>query len=222
MSAERLRFAPVAEVLPAADNARLHTDEQVEQIADSLRAFGFINPIIVAPDGSILAGHGRLAAAQRLYAEGAVIDGVPNGMVPVRMVERLSPEEQRAYRVADNRLGSLSTFDAETLSSELQSLKDEGFDPALLGFSELDMARLDDDVTRLRFMEDETPEENAPETRPPRTPNGGEGFVQMELLIPAADRQIVYDAIAMARERWNLASSGAALSALLTQVDSTS
>ena len=106
---------------------------QIAQIAASIRRFGFAAPILIGDDSAILAGHGRCAAARSLGMESA----------PTIRLSHLSPEERRAYAIADNRLAELAGWDAELLALELQELAaiDLDFDLEITGF---DGAKLDD------------------------------------------------------------------------------
>ncbi|MCB2126826.1 MAG: site-specific DNA-methyltransferase [Rhodobacteraceae bacterium] len=116
---------PVGELRPYAGNARTHSRRQVRQIADSITRFGFTNPVLTDDAGGIIAGHGRVAAAQLL--------GITE--VPTIALSHLSPEERRAYVLADNKLAENAGWDRETLAIELQGLIDIGFDLELTGFS---------------------------------------------------------------------------------------
>jgi ParB-like chromosome segregation protein Spo0J len=93
-------------------NARTHSPKQIAQIARSIERFGFDNPILIGDDGQVIAGHGRLAAARLLGIES----------VPTILLEHLTPDQRRAYVVADNRLAELAGWDKEILSIELQGL----------------------------------------------------------------------------------------------------
>jgi DNA modification methylase len=113
---ETLRAAP--------RNARTHSKKQIRQIADSITAFGFTNPVLVDATGEVIAGHGRLAAARTLgLAE-----------VPTLCIDWLSPEQQRAYVLADNRLAEKAGWDRELLALELGELSDFEIDITLTGF----------------------------------------------------------------------------------------
>lgn len=120
-----VRMRPVGELRPYAANARTHSRRQVRQIADSITRFGFTNPVLTDDAGGIIAGHGRVAAAQLL--------GITE--VPTIALSHLSPEERRAYVLADNKLAENAGWDRETLAIELQGLIDIGFDLELTGFS---------------------------------------------------------------------------------------
>lgn len=119
---------PTDRLLPYARNARTHSDAQIEQIAASIREFGFTNPILAGSDGVIIAGHGRLMAAKKLgMAE-----------VPVVVLDHLTDAQRRAYVIADNQLALNAGWDMEMLSSEVKGLAEWDFDLSLLGFADLD------------------------------------------------------------------------------------
>ena len=122
--ADQIAQWPTAKLVPYARNARLHSDEQVAQIAASIVEFGFTNPILAGSDGVIVAGHGRLAAAQKLGLQS----------VPVVVLDHLTPTQRRALVLADNRLAENATWDNALLRVELESLQDDGFDIDLTGF----------------------------------------------------------------------------------------
>ena len=122
--AERIEHWPVERLIPYARNARTHSDAQIARIAASIVEFGFTNPILAGADGVIVAGHGRLAAAQKL--------GLPT--VPVVVLDHLTPTQRRALVIADNRIAELAGWDEEMLRVELEALEAEGFDLDLTGF----------------------------------------------------------------------------------------
>ena len=128
--ANKIEQWPTTKLLPYARNARTHSDDQVAQIAASIAEFGFTNPILVGSDGVIVAGHGRLAAAQKLGME----------VVPVVVLDHLSATQRRALVIADNRIAETAGWDAELLTLELDELVGAGFDVDLLGFSDEEMA----------------------------------------------------------------------------------
>jgi DNA modification methylase len=136
MAIERV---PIAGLRPHLGNARIHSKKQVRQIADSIRRFGFTNPVLIGEDGSIIAGHGRVEAARLLG-----LDSVP----AVRLAH-LNAAQRRAYVLADNKLALNAGWDRELLAIELQGLIEIDFDVELTGFSSteidlvLDAARAD-------------------------------------------------------------------------------
>jgi hypothetical protein len=118
----------IEHLIPYANNARKHSDEQVAQIAASIREFGFNNPVLVDADNGIIAGHGRVLAARKLGMT----------LVPVIRLSHLTDAQKRAYILADNRLAETGGgWDEELLRVELVGLSDEGeVDPALIGWTE--------------------------------------------------------------------------------------
>ncbi len=125
-------MVPVDSLIPYARNARTHSEEQIAQIAASIREFGWTNPILTDGDKGVIAGHGRLAAARKLELT----------EVPVIELGHLSPEQKKAYILADNRIALNSGWDEELLKLELQELQGVDFDLDLLGFGDDEIERL--------------------------------------------------------------------------------
>lgn len=113
-------------LIPYARNSRTHSPEQVAQLAASIREFGFTNPVLIDEHDTIIAGHGRVMAAQQI--------GLTH--VPCIRLSHLSAAQRRAYVIADNKLAEQAGWDTATLSRELEDLAAESFDLALLGFGE--------------------------------------------------------------------------------------
>ena len=130
--ADKIEQWPTAKLLPYARNARTHSEEQVAQIAASIAEFGFTNPILAGADGVIVAGHGRLAAAHKLGL----------ALVPVVVLEHLSPTQRRALVIADNRIAENAGWDEAMLRIELVTLQDDDFDVSLTGFDADALAEL--------------------------------------------------------------------------------
>lgn len=130
--ADKIEQWPTAKLLPYARNARTHSDDQVAQIAASIAEFGFTNPILAGSDGVIVAGHGRLAAAQKLGLE----------VVPVVVLDHLSPTQRRALVIADNRIAENAGWDDAMLRIEIAALQDDDFDVSLTGFDADALAEL--------------------------------------------------------------------------------
>src|SRR5450631_2595985 len=119
-------------LIPYARNPRTHSDAQVAQIAASIAAFGFNNPILVDTKAGIIAGHGRLLAARKLQL----------AEVPVIVLDHLSEAQKRAYILADNQLALNAGWDDTLLAAELAALQQEDFDLSLIGFEDAELARL--------------------------------------------------------------------------------
>jgi DNA modification methylase len=119
-------------LLPYARNARTHSEDQIAQVVASIQEFGWTNPILVGGDGTIIAGHARLAAARRLkMAE-----------VPVIVLDHLSEVQQAALVLADNKLALNAGWDEEMLRGELQGLEQHGFNLELIGFTDEELEGL--------------------------------------------------------------------------------
>jgi ParB family chromosome partitioning protein len=123
---------PTAELVPYARNSRTHSDEQVAQIAASIREFGFCNPVLIDAEGTIIAGHGRVMAATRMKLE----------TVPCLRLSHLTNAQKRAYVLADNRIALSSGWDEAMLANELSDLHADEFDMALLGFDADELGKL--------------------------------------------------------------------------------
>ena len=128
----QIEFRPTASLTPYARNARTHSDAQVAQIAASIQEFGWTNPVLIDADGGIIAGHGRVMAAQKL--------GQPE--VPVITLAHLTEAQRRAYIIADNKLALNAGWDDALLRAELTDLKAMGADLGLIGFGEDELTAL--------------------------------------------------------------------------------
>jgi len=126
IEAPKIEQRSVAKLIPYASNSRTHSDAQVAQIAASIKEFGWTNPILVSGDNSIIAGHGRLMAARKLEME----------EVPVIVLDHLSKAQQRALVIADNQLALNAGWDLGMLKAEIEDLKLDDFNIALLGFDD--------------------------------------------------------------------------------------
>jgi ParB-like chromosome segregation protein Spo0J len=120
----KITYQKTGDLVPYARNSRTHSEEQVGQIAASITEFGFTNPVLVDEENTIIAGHGRIMAAQKL------------GMVevPTITLSGLTESQRKAYIIADNRLALNAGWDDEMLRLEIADLKKADFDLDLLGF----------------------------------------------------------------------------------------
>ena len=132
---------PIDRLIPYANNARTHSEEQVAQIAGSIAEFGFVSPILVGDDGVMIAGHGRVMAARKLDMT----------TLPVIVLAHLTPTQRRALVIADNQLALTASWNEELLKLELGALKEEDFDLEITGFN---MEEID------QFLAAEFPDEN--------------------------------------------------------------
>jgi len=129
-AAQTIEHWPLDRLVPYDRNARTHSVAQVTQIAASIREFGFTNPILVASDDGIIAGHGRLQAARELAM----------ATVPVVVLDHLTPAQRRAYVLADNKLALNAGWDDALLTEEITALHLQDFDLSTLGWSDSDIA----------------------------------------------------------------------------------
>lgn len=127
----RIELWPLSQITPYENNPRTN-DDAVDAVAGSIREFGFRQPIVVDAEGVIICGHTRFKAAQKLGLE----------TVPVHVATDLTPEQIKAYRIADNKTSELSDWNYDLLPIELSQLGDAGFDLDLLGFDQVELAKL--------------------------------------------------------------------------------
>lgn len=152
-------LANVSDLIPYIRNARTHSESQVAQIAASIKEFGFLSPILIAEDNTILAGHGRLAAAQKLGLK----------QVPCVKESHLTETQRRAYIIADNKLSLNAGWDEDMLAIELSELQGADFDLDLLGFDEIELASIFEDDKEIKEDDFDVEEELA---KPPFTKAG--------------------------------------------------
>jgi len=127
-----MKLVPIKELVPYVNNARTHSPAQITKLRSSLREFGFVNPIIVDRDFSVIAGHGRLIAAKE--------EGFTE--VPCVFVDHLTEAQKKAYIIADNRYAEDAGWDEELLRLEIESLQGMEFDVGLLGFEPAELNKL--------------------------------------------------------------------------------
>lgn len=128
-------YCDPADIIPYAMNSRTHSDEQIAQVAASIKEFGFTNPILIDEENVIIAGHGRLMAAKKLGLD----------QVPTITLEGLTEAQRKAYVIADNKLALNAGWDDQALHAELERLQELDFDLKLTGFDVDELARLFDD-----------------------------------------------------------------------------
>ncbi len=136
------------DLIPYARNTRTHSDEQVNQIVSSIKEFGFTNPVLVDQDNMIIAGHGRVMAANKLKL----------GKVPTICLKHLTEAQKKAYIIADNRLALNAGWDEDMLKVELEELNDLEFDISLLGFEDKEIESLLSEPTEGLTDEDAVPD----------------------------------------------------------------
>lgn len=158
VSTGAIKHISVTKLIPYASNSRTHSNEQVAQIAASIKEFGFTNPVLIDGDNGIIAGHGRVMAAKLLGLD----------KVPTIELSHLTKAQRKAYIIADNKLAMNAAWDLDTLKMELQVLGNEGFDLTLTGFDQLELANLFDDGERDGSTQEIDPEKYTLNTTCPK------------------------------------------------------
>lgn len=141
-AADNVERRSVKDLIPYERNPKLHPDSQIEQIANSIREWGWTIPVLIDPEGNVIAGHGRLYAAQKLDIKD----------VPCLVAEGWSEQQKRAYVIADNKLAENSEWDTGQYFSELKAINEVGFDLSLMG--------IDSDLSFLNYSPNLEPEIN--------------------------------------------------------------
>jgi hypothetical protein len=141
-----VEYKATGELIPYVNNSRTHSEAQIQQVAASIKEFGFTNPILIDDEGGIIAGHGRLQAAQ--------LCGIAE--VPTITLEGLTEAQRKAYVIADNKLALNSSWDSEMLANELKAISETDISFLITGFDDIpeiepdvDYGLLDDDIDTL-------------------------------------------------------------------------
>ena len=134
ITTQEMKLVDIEKLVPYVNNARTHSQEQINKLRSSIREFGFINPVIIDKDYGVIAGHGRIMAAKE--------EGIKE--VPCVFADHLNEAQKKAYILADNRMALDAGWDEELLKIELESLEEYGFNVELTGFSEEELGQLFD------------------------------------------------------------------------------
>ncbi|MCM1512527.1 MAG: ParB/Srx family N-terminal domain-containing protein [Oxalobacter formigenes] len=159
----KVQYVQTEKLVPYVNNARVHDEHQINQIAASIKEFGFNNPILTDGDNGVVAGHGRLYAALKLGLE----------KVPVIELSHLTPSKKKAYILADNRIAENARWDHDLLKIEAEDIKLEGIDIELTGFS---LSEIDNFELADFFTEEEKKPEKSHEPKTIVCPHCGEEF----------------------------------------------
>ena len=181
------------------DNARVHSEAQIGQLASSIKKCGFCAPCLVDDEGVVIAGHGRLLAAKKSGLD----------KVPVVRISHLTPTQIRAYRIADNQLALNSAWDLDFLSMEFKALKDDGFDLELLGFDGDLVGR-----TATSFLDDLSEEDGGSESFEKSTEASmghSDEYVTLEFSFKRSDRDLVVEKLRTFASRQKLNTMNSAL-----------
>ncbi len=134
----------ISDLIPYINNSRTHSDDQILQVAASIKEFGFTNPVLVDEQGGVIAGHGRVMAAKKLGIE----------QVPCVVLDGLTEAQKKAYVIADNQLALNAGWDLDMLRGEVIHLKELEFDLPLLGFDDATLIKLLDIDEELPILPD--------------------------------------------------------------------
>ena len=176
MKKYRHEYRKTSDLIPYAMNSRTHSDEQVSQIAASLREFGFTNPVLIDEKCGVIAGHGRIQAAKKIGLD----------EVPCIVIEGLTEAQKKAYVISDNSIALNSGWNLENLRLEIESLKEMDFDIDLIGFD-------DEFLSSLTFDHDSEVE------MPVLADGDKEPFQQKTFTLHDEQASIVDDAVTLAR-----------------------
>ena len=138
----KIKYKPIVDLIPYARNSRTHSEAQVAQIAASIKEFGWTNPVLLDGENGIIAGHGRVMAAQKLGEK----------EVPTIELANMTGNQRKAYIIADNKLALNAGWDDAMLALEIDDLKDAGYNLELTGF----------DLKEFELKDDEDKEGNSP------------------------------------------------------------
>lgn len=149
----QITYKPIKDLIPYARNSRTHSDAQVAQIAASIKEFGWTNPVLLDGENGIIAGHGRLLAAQKLGQT----------EVPTIELSHMTDAQKRAYVIADNKLALNAGWDDDMLFAEFMELKDAGYDLELTGFTDDEIKKLTPDIINEGLTDEDAVPEAGPE-----------------------------------------------------------
>ena len=203
MNKLKIEYRNTKDLIPYVNNSRTHDDNQVMQIASSIKEFGFTNPILVDGDKGVIAGHGRLKAAKILNIDS----------VPVIELQHLTPAQKKAYIIADNKLALNAGWDIELLHLEMEGLREFDYDITLTGFSEDDLARLADDIDLMRMKDMEKDASDKESSGEDKKPNAEELF-PFSVMIDHYQRETIFAALRKAKQEHDLENSSQAIWAI--------
>ena len=134
----------VSDLIPYVNNSRTHSDEQINQVASSIKEFGFTSPVLIDESGGIIAGHGRVQAASKLSLS----------EVPCITLEGLTEAQKKAYIIADNKLALNSGWDFDKLRLEIETISELDFDIDFIGFSEVELDNISGDEIDISILDE--------------------------------------------------------------------
>tara|TARA_R110002096_G_scaffold46591_3_gene124323 strand:+ start:303 stop:938 length:636 start_codon:yes stop_codon:yes gene_type:complete len=198
----------VNDLIPYDSNPKIHSEDQIQQLADSIREWGWTVPILIDENQTVLAGHGRLYAAKKL--------GMDN--VPCVIANNWSEDQKKAYIIADNRLAQNGSWDHKLLNEQLAQLS-ESFDINLAGFSNTDIDLLQATVNDVEF---ELPavlnEEIDPEINSINPTKTTDGYVEFSVVITAEEKTRLIETLNQISKNHGISGHGACLVAMCEMI----
>jgi hypothetical protein len=195
---KKIEMLKVEDLIPYINNARTHSEEQVLQIASSIKEFGFNAPVLIDGEQGIIAGHGRVQAARKL--------GLTE--VPCVRLDHLSDVQRKAYILADNKIALNASWDFQLLNVEIETLKSSEFDLLLTGFSMEDLQKLSDDMDEQRLNDLSSGSSNNDE---PSTDAIDGETAALSFPVDHDQKITIFEAIRIAKAKHSLDTSGDAL-----------
>ena len=142
----QIEYKNINDLIPYANNTRIHSEEQVNQIASSIKEFGFTNPVLIDEQSGIIAGHGRVMGGKKLKLD----------VVPTITLSGLTEAQKKAYIIADNKIALNSSWDEDLLQLELMQLDELNYNYSSLGFDfDIDIEQLEDEIKEPNLKEQE-------------------------------------------------------------------
>ncbi len=198
----------VQELIPYERNPKIHSEQQIQQIADSIREWGWTVPVVIDESGNVLAGHGRLFAAESIGIE----------EVPCVVASNWSEEQKKAYIIADNKVQENSSWDFSLLSEEINNLSENGFDLEKLGLSEADINLLQNLSPDEEFKfdyDDVVPDvSDVSSSEPSKTTDG---YVEFAVVLSEADKKQLMSQINKVKADYQIESNADALMMIVNQ-----
>lgn len=201
-----IQYRAPGDLAPNPHNARVHDEDHVRQLTRAIEEWGFTIPVLIDGEDTIIAGHGRVMAAQE-----AGLD-----QVPVLVADGWTEEQKRAYVIADNKLALSSDWNIERLAAELEGIQADGLELTLTGFTDDDLKRIQDDLDEAYFDEQGDGDTGSDEGGDEEDEDEGD-VVSFHCPMQRDHRNRVYEALREAKDRHQVDTSGEALFAIVEE-----
>jgi len=201
---EKIKVMEVGSLRMDAQNARSHSEEQIQLLAEAIKEYGFNNPVVIDDKNEVKAGHGRIMAAKLLGMK----------KVPTVYIGHLTKEQLKGYALMDNKIALMSTWDVTNLRNTLKYLDNTEFDLKLTGFSEDEVMRIEDDFTELQLSTElDESKESGDNVQPAsgKVTKHESSSVNITLIMSPEQREIVLKAINIAGDGVEITSYGEAV-----------